>query len=182
MQLFLKDIQREIRTTFLFVTHDQEEAIAMADRICVMNFGRIQQLGIAAGRLLPAGHRIRRPLLRRQQPGRGPAGCAADGYRQIETRGRDPALCRRRAVGHRRRTAGRARLRRLRPERSFWSGRCRGALEPGRGQGRRGRFRRCQPPSPPSSCRRTARRSSVRVKHAEPDAAAPRSRPATASP
>ncbi len=45
MQLFLKDIQREIKTTFLFVTHDQEEAIAMADRICVMNGGRIQQLG-----------------------------------------------------------------------------------------------------------------------------------------
>lgn len=47
MQLFLKDIQREIKTTFLFVTHDQEEAIAMADRICVMNAGRIQQLGTA---------------------------------------------------------------------------------------------------------------------------------------
>lgn len=45
MQHFLKNIQREIRTTFLFVTHDQEEAIAMADRICVMNDGRIQQLG-----------------------------------------------------------------------------------------------------------------------------------------
>jgi len=45
MQSFLKDIQREIKTTFLFVTHDQEEAIAMADRICVMNSGRIQQLG-----------------------------------------------------------------------------------------------------------------------------------------
>jgi spermidine/putrescine transport system ATP-binding protein len=45
MQLFLKNIQREIKTTFLFVTHDQEEAIAMADRICVMNDGRIQQLG-----------------------------------------------------------------------------------------------------------------------------------------
>jgi spermidine/putrescine transport system ATP-binding protein len=45
MQLFLKDIQREIKTTFLFVTHDQEEAIAIADRICVMNFGRILQIG-----------------------------------------------------------------------------------------------------------------------------------------
>jgi spermidine/putrescine transport system ATP-binding protein len=45
MQSFLKDIHREIKTTFLFVTHDQEEAIAMADRICVMNLGRIQQLG-----------------------------------------------------------------------------------------------------------------------------------------
>jgi spermidine/putrescine transport system ATP-binding protein len=45
MQVFLKSIQTEIRTTFLFVTHDQEEAIAMADRICVMNNGRIQQIG-----------------------------------------------------------------------------------------------------------------------------------------
>ncbi|MDQ0474254.1 ABC transporter ATP-binding protein [Labrys wisconsinensis] len=45
MQSFLKSIQTEIRTTFLFVTHDQEEAIAMADRICVMNAGRIQQIG-----------------------------------------------------------------------------------------------------------------------------------------
>jgi spermidine/putrescine transport system ATP-binding protein len=45
MQEFLKAIHREIKTTFLFVTHDQEEAIAMADRICVMNFGKILQLG-----------------------------------------------------------------------------------------------------------------------------------------
>ncbi len=45
MQDFLKVIHREIKTTFLFVTHDQEEAIAMADRICVMNYGKILQLG-----------------------------------------------------------------------------------------------------------------------------------------
>jgi spermidine/putrescine transport system ATP-binding protein len=45
MQSFLKSIQTEIRTTFLFVTHDQEEAIAMADRICVMSAGRVQQIG-----------------------------------------------------------------------------------------------------------------------------------------
>jgi spermidine/putrescine transport system ATP-binding protein len=45
MQGFLKSIQVDIRTTFLFVTHDQEEAIAMADRICVMSAGRIEQLG-----------------------------------------------------------------------------------------------------------------------------------------
>ena len=45
MQGFLKSIQREIKTTFLFVTHDQEEAITMADRICVMQAGRIQQIG-----------------------------------------------------------------------------------------------------------------------------------------
>jgi spermidine/putrescine transport system ATP-binding protein len=45
MQSFLKSVQTEIRTAFLFVTHDQEEAIAMADRICVMSAGCIQQIG-----------------------------------------------------------------------------------------------------------------------------------------
>ncbi len=45
MQEFLKTIQREIRTTFLFVTHDQEEAIGLGDRICVMEGGHVRQLG-----------------------------------------------------------------------------------------------------------------------------------------
>jgi spermidine/putrescine transport system ATP-binding protein len=45
MQDFLKSLQRQIRITFLFVTHDQEEAIAMSDRICVMNHGAIEQVG-----------------------------------------------------------------------------------------------------------------------------------------
>jgi spermidine/putrescine transport system ATP-binding protein len=45
MQLFLKELQRSIRTTFLFITHDQEEAISMADRICIMQSGRIVQVG-----------------------------------------------------------------------------------------------------------------------------------------
>jgi spermidine/putrescine transport system ATP-binding protein len=45
MQRFLKTLQREIRTTFLFITHDQEEAVTMADRICVMRAGRIEQIG-----------------------------------------------------------------------------------------------------------------------------------------
>ena len=45
MQLFLKEIQREIRTAFLFITHDQEEAITLADRICVMDHGKIMQIG-----------------------------------------------------------------------------------------------------------------------------------------
>jgi spermidine/putrescine transport system ATP-binding protein len=45
MQDFLKSLQRQVRITFLFVTHDQEEAIAMSDRICVMNHGAIEQIG-----------------------------------------------------------------------------------------------------------------------------------------
>ena len=45
MQLFLKRIQRQIQTTFVFVTHDQDEAITMSDRIVVMNQGLIEQQG-----------------------------------------------------------------------------------------------------------------------------------------
>lgn len=45
MQVFLKQIQRRIKTTFVFVTHDQDEAITMSDRIVVMSQGRIEQLG-----------------------------------------------------------------------------------------------------------------------------------------
>jgi spermidine/putrescine transport system ATP-binding protein len=45
MQAFLKRLQKEIEIAFLFVTHDQEEAITMADRVCVMNHGVIVQTG-----------------------------------------------------------------------------------------------------------------------------------------
>ncbi len=45
MQLELKRIQHEVGITFVHVTHDQEEAMTMADRIAVMNEGRIEQLG-----------------------------------------------------------------------------------------------------------------------------------------
>jgi spermidine/putrescine transport system ATP-binding protein len=45
MQLELKRIQHELRTTFVYVTHDQEEALSMSDRIAVMRDGAIEQLG-----------------------------------------------------------------------------------------------------------------------------------------
>lgn len=45
MQVFLKEVQRRIGITFLFVTHDQEEAITLSDRIVVMNHGRVAQTG-----------------------------------------------------------------------------------------------------------------------------------------
>jgi spermidine/putrescine transport system ATP-binding protein len=45
MQLELKRIQKEVGITFVFVTHDQEEAMTISDRIAVMNKGRIEQLG-----------------------------------------------------------------------------------------------------------------------------------------
>ena len=45
MQIELKQLQRQLGITFLFVTHDQEEALSMSDRIVVMNGGRIEQVG-----------------------------------------------------------------------------------------------------------------------------------------
>jgi spermidine/putrescine transport system ATP-binding protein len=44
MQVEVKNLQERLKTTFVFVTHDQDEALTMSDRIAVMNHGRIEQL------------------------------------------------------------------------------------------------------------------------------------------
>ena len=48
MQIELKRIQQEVGLTFVYVTHDQEEALTMSDRLAVFNAGRIEQLGAPA--------------------------------------------------------------------------------------------------------------------------------------
>jgi spermidine/putrescine transport system ATP-binding protein len=48
MQVELKALQKRLGITFIFVTHDQEEALTMSDRIAVINKGRIEQLGDAS--------------------------------------------------------------------------------------------------------------------------------------
>ncbi len=48
MQFELKSLQRRVGITFLLVTHDQEEALAMSDRVAVMNAGRVEQVGTPA--------------------------------------------------------------------------------------------------------------------------------------
>src|SRR4051794_4433482 len=48
MQVFLKELQRELGITFVYVTHDQEEALTMSDRMAVFNEGRIEQIGTPA--------------------------------------------------------------------------------------------------------------------------------------
>ena len=45
MQLELKNMQKELGITFVYVTHDQEEALTMSDKIIIMNHGEIQQIG-----------------------------------------------------------------------------------------------------------------------------------------
>ncbi len=48
MQVFLKALQRDLGITFVYVTHDQEEALTMSDRMAVFNDGRIEQIGTPA--------------------------------------------------------------------------------------------------------------------------------------
>ncbi len=50
LQVQLKQIQRDVGITFVYVTHDQEEALTMSDRIAVMDSGRIEQVAEPRGR------------------------------------------------------------------------------------------------------------------------------------
>jgi putative spermidine/putrescine transport system ATP-binding protein len=49
MQIELKEIQQQVGITFIYVTHDQEEALTMSNRLAVFNAGRIEQVGSPAG-------------------------------------------------------------------------------------------------------------------------------------
>ena len=79
MQLELKRIQREVGITFVYVTHDQEEALTMSDRIAVMNDGQGRADRHARGDLQLAGVGVRRRVHRCRQPAArdGATPCAA---------------------------------------------------------------------------------------------------------
>ena len=67
MQVELKAIQREVGITFVYVTHDQEEALTMSDRLAVFNEGRIEQVGTPAEVYERPATRVR-GRLRRARP------------------------------------------------------------------------------------------------------------------
>ena len=96
-----KEVQFEIRRlhaasprTTIYVTHDQEEALVMSDRIAVMRAGRIVQLGLRRGPLRAAGGHVRRALPGRIEPARG-HGRHADGRACHTGRPRSRAAARR---------------------------------------------------------------------------------------
>ena len=62
MQDELKALQKQLGITFVFVTHDQGEALSMADRVAVFNDGRIVQVGVAGGGLRAARDRASSPI------------------------------------------------------------------------------------------------------------------------
>ena len=68
MKIELKQLQAEFGTTFVYITHDQSEALVLSDRVAVMNHGSLRASGNAAGALLRAAHALRRGLRRCQQP------------------------------------------------------------------------------------------------------------------
>ncbi len=125
LQVELKRIQEQLGVTFVYVTHDQDEALTMSDRVAVMRAGRIEQCGDAAATLRGAGDGVRGELPRRLEPdpgdGRGrrrrlparrsaPSTCARRTARVVERRraGDDPA--RARAAGRRTASPGENRV------------------------------------------------------------------------
>ena len=67
----IRRVQIEVGTTTLFVTHDQEEALAVADRVGVMNAGRLEQLAPPAELYSAPATQVRRGVRRAQQPAPG---------------------------------------------------------------------------------------------------------------
>ena len=65
----IRRVQLEVGTTTLFVTHDQEEALAVADRVGVMSQGRLEQLAAPAELYAQPGHAVRRGVRRAEQQG-----------------------------------------------------------------------------------------------------------------
>ena len=76
MQIELKAIQQQVGITFIYVTHDQEEALTMSDRLAVFNRGRIEQVGAPAEVYERPATRVRGRLRRDLEPAprRGRAG------------------------------------------------------------------------------------------------------------
>ena len=118
LQVELKALQAELGITFVFVTHDQEEALTMSDRVAVMSGGRVEQAGTPREIYEEPATRVRGRLPRRLEPAHGRrdggrrrlrapgrrAHVAGDGRGDGGARrgeGDDPARARRRrAAGH----------------------------------------------------------------------------------
>ena len=90
LQVELKRIQREVGITFVYVTHDQEEALTMSDRIAVMNRGRVEQVGDPEDVYERPDDDLRRRLHRRLQPDAGDGLRARRGAARQRPGGRRP--------------------------------------------------------------------------------------------
>ena len=85
LQIELKRIQQDIGITFVHVTHDQEEAMSMADTIAVMNGGKIEQAGSRDRPLRAPADRLRGQLPRHLEPRRRHVQAVNNGHTKVET-------------------------------------------------------------------------------------------------
>ena len=108
---WLRRLHDEVHVTTVIVTHDQEEAMAISDRIVVLDHGRVQQVGRAARGLRAAGQRVRHGLPRTGVDGSARRSCARTTWccRPM------PVRRRRRGAGHPRRLPRLRGARRARP-------------------------------------------------------------------
>ncbi len=74
MRLELRELQRKLGLTVVYVTHDQTEAMSMADQVVLLNRGRVEQAGAPRDALRAAGHDVRRALHRHAADESGGAG------------------------------------------------------------------------------------------------------------
>ena len=91
MQIEVKRLQRVSGITTLIVTHDQEEALSMADRVAVLSQGRLEQFGSPSDVLRPSADPVREHVRRLDQPHAGHAGVSRSDRRESSARcrGRD---------------------------------------------------------------------------------------------
>ncbi len=104
MRAELRAIQKRTGVTFIYITHDQGEALAMSDRVGVMSQGVLQQVADPRGNLQQPGQRFRRKLRRRDEhtEGRGPDR-SATGYARFATSARHLPRAHRRRTSEARR-------------------------------------------------------------------------------
>ena len=79
LRKWLKDLHRRTGHTTLFVTHDQDEAFELADRIAILDQGRIEQVGTCGGHPAAAGDALRRQLHRRHRAAAAGTGAGGGG-------------------------------------------------------------------------------------------------------
>ena len=88
MQIELKEIQQSVGLTFIYVTHDQEEALTMSDRMAVFNHGQVEQVGTPGRGVRASRDRLRRRVRRGvERPGRA----SRAGHHRERTGVHDPA-------------------------------------------------------------------------------------------
>ena len=115
----IRTLQQQLGVTTIMVTHDQEEALSMADRIVVMNQGVIEQVGTPMRGLPRAGDAVRRRLRRQDQRARRPrcirAATCAIGAQPVRVRARQRRRARRQGLPAARGRRSRGRSRRATP-------------------------------------------------------------------